>query len=314
MNRQFYRPTLKKLLTNQKLKVMRKLISIMFIGMLVASFILSSCKKDDSPSLPTITYKQATGYVSANTTAAYNDSLNFSVTAKWNGTNKLIKFQIYSNGVELKDSTINTQEFVYNFYTYKTYSDKDVWKFVTTDIAGNTKSDSLTITGNFGDIYTYNSLTFGAQKNTTEKGFASFSNGTSTMYSQADAFNHQADIDLMCFYEDTLTHVNKMTLSSPGAHITGIYTGSTSPELYTNMSITYFSKTTFTASQFDGITKDAALIYGFGTGTGYRKANLLTVGDVWAFKLQSGKYGLFKVTAVQGTQAGTLQIAVKIQK
>jgi hypothetical protein len=43
-------------------------------------------------------------------------------------------------------------------------------------------------------------------------------------------------------------------------------------------------------------------------------ANTLEAGDVYAFLLQSGKYGLLKVSAVDGTEAGTLKFDVKIQK
>ncbi len=294
---------------------MKKLFTIIAVAIFATTFFLSSCKKDDSaPVLPAISYNTATGYVSANTSAKYGDTLNFGVTAKSNGTDKLVKFQIlFNNTIEL-DSTISTQEFTLNFYSPKTILDKEVWKFVTTDIAGNTKADSIIVTGNFGDIFTYGPLTFGAQNNGTEKSFCSYSNNAATMYFQTDAFTHQADIDMFCFYENTASHANMMTIAAPGSNITGIFTGTTAPENYTTKNITYFVKTTLTAAQFDAVANDAAILYSYGKATAYRKANVLTIGDVWAFKIHTGKFGLFKVTAVDGTDAGTLQIAVKIQK
>lgn len=293
---------------------MKKLFSIISIVMISASLFIAGCSKDEDPIPPTITYKQDAGYIYANTTAAYGDTLNFGITAKANGTDNLVKFQIFANGQQLLDSTINTQTFTLNVYTVKSVLDKEVWKFVTTDIAGNSKADSITVTGRFGDIFTYNSITFGAQNNTADKGFLSFSNGTSVQYSQDEAFDHQADIDMFCFYENTAGHVNLMSLAAPGSNITGIFTGSTAPEFYATKNVTFFVKTTLTAAQFDAVTNDAIILASFDLEYDFKKAKLLAVGDVYSFKLQSGKYGLYKVTSVEGVEDGKVTIAVKIQK
>ena len=298
-----------------KTKPMKNLFAIICLFLVSTSLFLTGCSKEEDPIvLPTITYKQEAGYISANTTANYAYTLNFGIIAKSNGIDNLVKFQVYANGNQLVDSTINTASFTFDFYSVKSVLDKEVWKFVTTDIAGNTKSDSITITGSFGEITSVNSIKFGAQNNTTEKSFLSLTGGVSTMYFQADAFNHQADINMFCFYENTASHVNKMTLAAPGSNITGIFTGTTAPDFYTIKNVTFFVKTTLTAAQFDAVTNDAVILQAYGSAKAYKKANLLTVGDVFAFKLHTGKYGLYKVTAVDGTETGTLQIDVKIQK
>lgn len=293
---------------------MKKLFSILSLVIILASFFVAGCSKNEDPIPPTITFKQAAGYVSANTTANYGDTINFGITAKSNGTDNLAKFQIFANGQQMLDSTINTATFALDVTTVKTIQDKEVWKFVTTDIAGNSKTDSVVITGTFGEILTYSSKTLGAQSNTTENGFISYRNSTATQYTQVEAFSHQADIDMFCFYENTATSVNMMTLAAPGSNIKGIFTGTTSPELYTVKNITFFVKTTLTAAQFDAVTNDAVIRASFDPTKQFKKAKLLTAGDVYSFKLQSGKYGLLKVIAVAGAEAGTLQIAVKIQK
>jgi hypothetical protein len=293
---------------------MKKLFSIFSLILISASLFIAGCSKDEDPIPPTITFKQDAGYISSNTSAAFGDTLNFGITAKANGTDNLVKFQIFANGQQLLDSTINTQTFTLDLYTVKSVLDKEVWKFVTTDIAGNSKSDSITITGNFGQINTYNTLTIGAQNNTADKGFISYSNSTTTQYTQDEAFNHQADIDMFCFYENTTGHVNLMTLAAPGSNITGIFTGATSTENYTTKNVTYFVKTTLTAAQFDAVQNDAVILASYDPNNKFKKAKLLTVGDVYSFKLQSGKYGLYKVTAVDGVEDGKVTIAVKIQK
>jgi hypothetical protein len=293
---------------------MKKLFAIIALALISSALIFTGCSKDEDPIPPTLTFKQDAGYVSGNTSAAYGDTLYIGITAKSNGTDNLVKFQIFANGLSLLDSTINTQNFTIDIFTVKTILDKEVWKFVTTDIAGNSKADSITITGNFGEINTYNAIKLGAQNNTAEKGFLSYSNSTFTQYTQDEAFNFQADIDMFCFYEDTNGFVNKMTLAAPGSNIKGIFTGETAPDKYSTKNVTFFTKTTLTTAQFDAVQNDAVIKAAFDPENQFKKAKLLTVGDVWAFKLQSGKYGLYKVTAVDGEEAGTLQIAVKIQK
>jgi hypothetical protein len=39
----------------------------------------------------------------------------------------------------------------------------------------------------------------------------------------------------------------------------------------------------------------------------------LAIGDAYAFKTADGKYGIFSVTAVAGTNDGTIGFTVKIQ-
>jgi len=292
-----------------------KKITTLFIILLAGSTIFTGCKKDEtSVVLPTITLKAGTGYISANTQAAYGDTLNFGITAKANGTDNLVKFTVYVNEQKLLDSTINTQNFTFDFYSLKSVLNSEVWKFVTKDIAGNEATGSVTITGNFGKINTYAGLTLGAQNNTTIESFLSFNNNTNTKYFQAAAFANQADIDMFCFYENSATHQNFMTLAAPGSNITGIFTGSTAPDFYTTKNVTYFVKTALTTAEFDAVANDAIVINSFDPANKFKKAKTLTVGDVYAFMLQSGKYGLLKVTGVTGVEDGSLQMDVKIQK
>lgn len=293
---------------------MKRIYAILSLVLISTVIVFTGCKKTDDPVLPTIKFKQAADYVSANTTAKYGDTINFGINANYNGNDNLVKFQVFANGNQVLDSTINTQNFSLDFYIVKSILDKEVWKFVTKDIAGNTKTDSIIITGNFGQINAYGAVTIGAQSNTTGKGFLSFSNSAETQYTQDEAFNHQTDIDIFCFYENSDNHVNLMTLASPGANISGIFTGDSSPLNYTTKNLTFFVKTTLTAAQFDAVNNDAVILASYDPNNQFKKAKLLAVGEVYAFKLQSGKKGLYKVTAVDGTETGTLQIAVKIQK
>jgi len=281
---------------------------------LATSLLFTACNKEEDPTPPAITFKTETGYISSDVALQYGDSMWFGISAKSNGTDKLVKFQVFGNGTLLLDSTISTDNFSMTIVSSKTILDKEVWKFVATDIVGNIDTDSITVTGAFGDINKYNGLSLGAQNNPTSKGFLSYSNAAASTYTQDEAFNHQADIDMFLFYENTTSHVNLMTLAAPGSNITGIFTGASAPENYSTKNVTYFCKTGLTSSAFDLVTNDAVILASFDPNNKFKKAKLLTIGDVYAFKLQSGKYGLLKITNVDGEEAGSIEFDVKIQK
>lgn len=145
----------------------------------------------------------------------------------------------------------------------------------------------------------------GAQSNTSIGAFYSISE--KKVYTQVDAFNNQAKIDLICFYEHVEGRINDMTLASPGANITGIYTGDTSVDIYSTKNLTKFTlpATELTVAQFDQLKEGDAIIatyYNSTVTSGNKKAKMLTVGSIYAFLTQNGTYGLFKVIEVSNPQ------------
>jgi|GEM_PF-545458 len=295
---------------------MKKQLLITAILLFSISMIFTSCTKDDTkdPVLPTITLNTGAGYIAANAQAAYGDTLKFGLNLAFNNTDNLVKVKVSRNAATFLDSTINMTTFVMDVVSTKTTDAQEVWVFEVTDIAGNVNSANITITGNFGAINTYSSITLGAQDNATIPSFLSYTGGVYTTYMQSEAFNNQANIDMFCFYEDTPGHQNFMTLAAPGSNITGIFTGVTSPEMYTTKNLTFFVKTAMLPAAFDAVTNDALVISSFDPANKFKKAKVLAVGDVYAFQIQSGKYGLLKVVAVTGTTDGSAQFEVKIQQ
>ncbi len=293
---------------------MKKILTLCGL-VLFTGLIFSSCTKDeDEPVPPTVAFNQQTGYISENTTAAFGDTLWFGIILQGNGTDNIVKFEMKANDQVLLDSTINTQRFTINVLTTKGINSEDIWKFTATDIAGNKKEETITITGAFGQINSYTTILMGAQDNAATESFLSFSDNQATRYFQAQAFENQDKIDLFCFFENTPTHPNMMSLGSPGSNITGIFTGVTSPDNYTTKNLTRFYKTTLTSAQFDAVQNDAILLDSYNAAESRKKASVLAVGEVYAILTDSGLNGLIKVIAVSGEEAGTLEIAVKIQK
>lgn len=288
---------------------MKKMFSLLGLVMFTGLIITSCAKDEDEPVLPVIAFDQQPGFVTGDIIAAYGDTLNFGIILKGNGKDDLRKFVIKANDDVLLDSTINTQNYNFNFYTVKGPNPTEVWTFSTTDAAGNQKEESITITGSFGPINSYMAILMGAQANVNTESFLSLQENKTTLYFQADAFQNQAKIDMFCYFEG-----GQMALASPGGNIAGIFTGATSPENYTIKNLTQFVKTTLHAVDFDNVENDALLHYAFGEGQSVIKAGALATGDVYAFRTQSDFIGLFKVLEVNGNTSGTLKMEIKIQK
>jgi hypothetical protein len=153
--------------------------------------------------------------------------------------------------------------------------------------------------------------TLGAQDNATTGGFYSVSQDK--VYTQDAAYQNQAVIDILCFYE--AANGNNIAIASPGTGISGIFNGESAPENWTTQNTTYYTKTTLTPAQFDALAEtDELIVTSFDTANAYRKAKNLVVDDIYAFKTQAEAYGLFKVTAVVQDTIGSVTFEVKVKK
>lgn len=288
---------------------MNRIFSLLSL-ILFAGLIFTSCTKDDDePVLPVIAFEQKPGLVTGDITAAYGDTLYFGIILQGNGTDNLIKFEIKANGNVIHESTLNTQNHTFGFYTVKGPNPEDVWSFAVTDAAGNRREETITITGEFGPVNNYTAILMGAQSNANTQSFLSLRDNKATTYFQAEAFQNQVKIDMLCYFEG-----GQMFLASPGGNVAGIFTGATAPENYTTRNLTQFVKTTFSAADFDNANTDALLYYGYSLAPPSIKAGGLLKDDVYAFLTHNGFTGLFKVLDVNGNASGTLKIDIKIVK
>lgn len=156
-------------------------------------------------------------------------------------------------------------------------------------------------------IKTYSSITIGAQDNPNVGSFLSLSNGA--VYTLAQTASNKSAIDIFCFYEEG----NDMALSSPGGGISGIYVQDTVEIFDSTWNFTGFSQTSMSVARFDAIATPDSIVAQF-TGTARRKASRLVTDNIYAFKTQDSKYGLFKVISTTGEEAGSITFAVKMQK
>jgi len=181
-----------------------------------------------------------------------------------------------------------------------------------------TTASDETITANFTEK-TY-LITLGAQSHLTIGAF--YSIAQNTIYNQTDASNNQSAIDLICFYEHDVVNnrINDITLSSPGANITGIFGGgATDPSQWATKRLTLFTPptSTITTTQFDALHQnDPAIQTYFNSSmtSSNKKAKLLAVDNIYAFKTADNVYGLFKVTNVINSADGLVEVVLKFRK
>lgn len=165
----------------------------------------------------------------------------------------------------------------------------------------------------------FTTVKMGAQSNTTIGAF--YSIGMNTVYTQAVAFTKQDTIDFLCFYEhDTVNNrINDITLASPGANITGIFTGETAPDFWTTKNLTKFQlpNPAITVAQFDALKETDVIIetsFDNTVTSGNKKAKELAVNDIYAFKTHNNQYGLLKVTEVLEGNDGFVKFVYIIKK
>lgn len=154
-------------------------------------------------------------------------------------------------------------------------------------------------------------VAIGAQDNAATGGF--YSVQENKVYTMDQAFQSQDKIDLLCFFEEA--GGNNIAMASPGSGIKDIFTGSSSVENWTVQDTTFFSATTVTPEQFDALTTTDALIESsFDQENKRKKAKDLKVNDIYAIQIQSGQYGLFKVTSVTQGASGSVTFELKMKQ
>lgn len=269
-----------------------------------------ACTEDDDPKPnPTISFVTDAPYVYQDGAYEAGDTVYTGITAEYNGSDRLVTFNIYYDD-QLSQAIEIDNKLEYEIYPYfeKTIASEDKWTFEVVDEGGLSASVSLTLTRKYGDIVTNNSVVLGAQNNSSAGSF--YSTSTDQVYLQGDAFNNQGIIDLVYFYDAS----DANTLASPGANIgDDVFTGASGLANWTTLNESYYYKTALSVSDFDAATTDSVIVWNYDNEESKRKAKNLAIGDVYTFKTEAGKMGMFKVVAVNGEATGDIEIAIKME-
>lgn len=287
----------------------------LFVAVLFTTLILNGCKKDELRPAPTISFLTGENYVSADKTAYAAQEILAGIECQWNGTDLIRSLNIYAN-----DQLVGTQLIPENFGTgftidsitlIKSQAPSEIWVFEVVDTQGEKGSVTFTLTldETGGPILNFSpNPVIGAQANTTN--YSYFNITENLIYSKEGAADNYAKVDVLAYYDAT----DLFQLISPDF--------GTLPEPYqTDMQDwvskngTRFCKTKLTVGQFDLINRDNLLISSFSSNAVDQLDRIknLKADEIYAFKTQNGKYGLFKVTAVVPGTDGKITLQVKVQ-
>jgi len=292
---------------------MNKLLTIL----MPLIFVFSACEKEKpNHPPPSIRFVTESGFVYHDTTLALGETFKISILANnpnVNLTNFIIRVE--SNEIEtFLDSGMNTASLDYENIFTKGIKDSEKWTFIIRDRDSKSAEISLNIkrdtSSAYGNIVYFPSVEMGAQNNNAGS-FYSLSEGE--VYTLEEAYLNQDIIDLCYFYDFIDTDEN--TIASPGANIdASVYPGDNGLDNWINRRTTRFKFTDLTEEEFENATNDSLLIAAYGQSEGKRKAKNLQSGNVFSFKNEDGKTGLFLVYSVIGTDEGTVNISIKVQE
>lgn len=285
--------------------------------MLVMIVLISvSCKKDEEKNPPSIRLMDESGYVHSDTLLASGEDIRLKVLMQkgdLNITNFLI--EVFSDTVSrYVDTAMNTDYLLWEGTFLKTLAEIEEWHFTVRDRDGNSASAALIIgldTGSqYGALLAHPAAVFGAQGNQLVAGC--YDTGEQEMYFHQEVAadtSLQSLVDILYFYDEG----DKNTIASPGANIAdGIFP--VNPGDWTYSNTTRYIKTSLTDDDFEAAENDSILLANYDEGSAKRKAKNLTSGDIYTFRTQSGKLGIFRVDAVEGSNEGTLTVSIKTQK
>ena len=295
-------------LTDMSAWTYRILILLFFI------FVVGCAEKDEGGKSPFIQLNSGSNVISCDTAISPGQLMHFDVTAQkgdYNITHFLIRVKSDSSQVYY-DTGMNITAFNWAGAFAKSFEDNEVWEFIVRDRYSRSDIISILIQNDSlagpGPINTYTDIILGAQSNNSHGGC--FSLYDKLVYFINEAYNNQEIIDMIYYYGE-----DDQTIASPGANIEdGIFQEEYIPNNWLYRNTTRFINTSMIAEEFNHIQNDSILLVSYVEGEGKRKAKNLETGDIYSFKTQDAKYGIFLVTEILGSESGTVKIDIKIQE
>ena len=294
---------------------MNKKTTKIFSLLALLLFVATACKKTEELFPPTILLVNETGYIHSDTSLASGDDIRIKLLLQkgdLNMTNFLI--DVYTDSVSRYfDTGMNTEYLMWEGVFIKTLAPLEDWKFMVFDREGNATVTSIRISLDTSAQYTplisFSPIGLGAQDNQQYGGCYNLTDNI-MYFHQAVASDTalQHGIDLLCYYDDT----DNATIASPGANIVdGIFP--INPNTWIFKNTTRYMKTSLSIEDFNSAMNDSIIIANYDEGEAKRKAKQLKVDDIYTFRTESGRLGIFKVNAVEGTSDGSVNISLKTQ-
>ncbi len=289
----------------------------LFWGITLLSLILftTGCQKTEIQlETPVIEILTDSGCISADTSVTMGNHMTFRIKAKGEEV-PLTNFVVtYNNGATsyYLDSGMYCKEMIYELTVTKGASAFEEWTFFVMNKARITASISLRVMLDSGAVFSpieQHNITLGAQNNTLYGSFFSFT--SDSIYTLEEAFNNQALIDISYYYHATY----ESTLSSPNDNdAPSMFTGTYGIGNWTVRNESRYNLTTLTSFDFNNITNDSLLIASYDVVNAKRKGKNIVPGQVWAFRIASGKLGLIYVEETEAGVSGKVVLKIKIQE
>ena len=289
----------------------RKTIYILSLIVLLGA----ACNKSEDNIPPTIQLIQETGFIAGDTILAGADDIRVKVKllkGDLNITTFLI--DVYTDSVShYFDTGMNTESLTWDGTFLKTLAPIEDWRFIAIDREGNATAIGFKITldtsAQYGDLISYSPIEFGSQDNQNTGGCFDIANSSMHFNAEVDAdTNLQKGIDMLCFYNSE----DKNTIASPGANIAdGIF--QVNPGSWKHKNTTRYYKTSLSRDAFNTAVNDSIILANYDEGEAKRKAKQLKAEDIYTFKTQDGRLGIFVVNTVNGTNEGSINISLKTQ-
>ena len=284
-----------------------------FLCCLLLTCSLFSCTKTEISLLkPSIKLKQEAGFIYKDTSLKAGSQYKLGIIALSESGENLTNIYIESNGNRIFDKGYNQAEIVENLTFVKNSEELEILNIIIRN--KSRQADTLTLNiareqSSFLPIKRLDNVIVGAQGNSGIGNYFSISDGKT--YTQPEAFLNQQMIDLIYYYDNS---GDANTLASPGANLSGIVSGSDSPEFWTIKRTTRFSRLPLIIDdkQFSESLNDSLIIANLFSDGG-RKAKQLQNGQFYGFITEENKPCILKIVTVNGQNEGSVEISLIIQ-
>ncbi|PKP02162.1 MAG: hypothetical protein CVU11_12720 [Bacteroidetes bacterium HGW-Bacteroidetes-6] len=281
------------------------------LTLLAIMFFAACTPEDDDDLAPTLEVTFSNGSAIADTSTQAGQPIEIRVVGMGNSDN-ITYYSILRNGIHVLDSGLNSASFVSVRSLIRSTDSIETYTIIIRDRNFRESSFSfcfgLKPTSSWGNIRLLENIILGAQNNSSTGSFLNLSSGN--IYNLSTAFQNQDSAQMLYFYDGA----DLNTIASPNANIdTSYFGGNSGLANWTIKNEIRFVQLFIGQQDFLDCQNDSLIIANlFPYETGKRKAKQLTSGNVYEFCFH-GKYGIFYVNNVSGTNSGTIDISIKMQ-
>lgn len=297
----------------------RKIYSkLSLLSLLILLVVIGACKKDEEEKiLPSISIIEEAGYLSSDTTLKAGDEIKIKVLLQGgdqNITNFVINVITDSATTTYFDTAMNIASLSWHGTFFKSFAPTEEWEFIVYDREGYSAGEGFTLsldtTASYQPLNSFSSIVLGAQDN-GQLGEC-FNPYDASIHFIEDADQDtaiQTGVELLYYYYGD----DKNVIASPGANIEDeVYTVNTAD--WTIVNTTRYIETGLSVDDFNQAVNDSIILANYNEGDAKRKAKKLQADEVFTFRTQKGKLGMFLVKEVDGTTEGSINIDIKIQQ